>query len=60
MPPRSQNAAELARAPPDVILADGAATVGPLLQVTRTVPIVFPPPRSGRRWPRRQPGAAGW
>src|SRR5262245_65430434 len=27
---------------PDVILAHGASTVGPLLQVTRTVPIVFP------------------
>ena len=27
---------------PDVILAHGASTVGPLLQATRTVPIVFP------------------
>ena len=27
---------------PDVILATGASTVGPLLQATRTVPIVFP------------------
>jgi putative ABC transport system substrate-binding protein len=27
---------------PDVILAHGGSTVGPLLQVTRTVPIVFP------------------
>ena len=27
---------------PDVILAHGAPTVGPLLQATRTVPIVFP------------------
>ena len=27
---------------PDVILAPGGATVGPLLQATRTVPIVFP------------------
>ena len=27
---------------PDVILAHGSSTVGPLLQVTRTVPIVFP------------------
>ena len=26
---------------PDVILANGASTVGPLLQATRTVPIVF-------------------
>ena len=27
---------------PDVILAHGTSTVGPLLQATRTVPIVFP------------------
>ena len=27
---------------PDVILAAGTSTVGPLLQATRTVPIVFP------------------
>src|SRR5262249_23641043 len=27
---------------PDVILAHGSSTVGPLLQATRTVPIVFP------------------
>src|SRR4029079_7442558 len=33
--------AELAALAPDVILAHGAATVGPLLQATRTVPIVF-------------------
>src|SRR5262249_55509007 len=35
------HAAELAALAPDVILAPGASTVGPLLQVTRTVPIVF-------------------
>ena len=34
-------AAELVALAPDVILATGSATVGPLLQVTRTVPIVF-------------------
>jgi putative ABC transport system substrate-binding protein len=34
-------AAELVALAPDVILSTGAATVGPLLQVTRTVPIVF-------------------
>jgi len=34
-------AAELVALAPDVILATGAATVGPLLQVTRAVPIVF-------------------
>jgi putative ABC transport system substrate-binding protein len=34
-------AAELAVVAPDLILASGSAAVGPLLQVTRTVPIVF-------------------
>src|SRR5262245_54982332 len=34
-------AAELVALAPDVILAVGAAAVGPLRQVTRTVPIVF-------------------
>jgi putative tryptophan/tyrosine transport system substrate-binding protein len=37
-----RHAAELAALAPDVILAMGASTVGPLLQVTRAVPIVFP------------------
>ena len=37
-----KDAAELAALAPDVILAHGAATVRPLLQATRTVPIVFP------------------
>ena len=37
-----KHAAELAALTPDVILAHGASTVGPLLQATRTVPIVFP------------------
>src|SRR6516225_9708266 len=37
-----RHAAELASLVPDVILAHGASTVGPLLQSTRTVPIVFP------------------
>ena len=35
-------AMELAAIAPDVILAHATPTVGPLLQVTRTVPIVFP------------------
>ena len=35
-------AAELVALAPDVILAHGASTVGPLLQATRTVPIVSP------------------
>ena len=34
-------AAELVALAPDVILATGGAAVGPLLQATRTVPIVF-------------------
>jgi putative ABC transport system substrate-binding protein len=34
-------AAELVALAPDVILASGGAAMGPLLQVTRTVPIVF-------------------
>jgi putative tryptophan/tyrosine transport system substrate-binding protein len=37
-----RHAAELAALAPDVILANGASAVGPLLQATRTVPIVFP------------------
>jgi putative ABC transport system substrate-binding protein len=36
------HAAELVALAPDVILAHGSATVRPLAQATRTVPIVFP------------------
>jgi putative ABC transport system substrate-binding protein len=36
-----RHAAELVALAPDVILANGASIVGPLLQTTRTVPIVF-------------------
>ena len=36
-----RQAAELVALAPDVIFARGASTVGPLLQVTRTVPVVF-------------------
>lgn len=36
-----QYAAELVALSPDVILASGGSVVGPLLQATRTVPIVF-------------------
>ena len=36
-----KQAAELVALAPDVILASGGESVGPLLQVTRTVPIVF-------------------
>jgi putative ABC transport system substrate-binding protein len=37
-----RHAVELAALAPDVILAHGASTVGPLLEATRAVPIVFP------------------
>ena len=37
-----RHAAELAALAPDVILAFGTSTVGPVLQATRTVPVVFP------------------
>jgi putative ABC transport system substrate-binding protein len=37
-----RHAAELAALAPDVILAHAATTVGPLLQATRTIPVVFP------------------
>jgi putative tryptophan/tyrosine transport system substrate-binding protein len=39
---KRKQAEELAALAPDVIVAPGASTVGPLLQATRTVPIVFP------------------
>ena len=37
-----RHAAELAALAPDVILAHGGSTVGPMLQATRALPIVFP------------------
>jgi putative ABC transport system substrate-binding protein len=37
-----RQAAELVALTPDVILAHGASTLGPLLQATHTVPVVFP------------------
>jgi hypothetical protein len=37
-----KHAAELVALAPDVILATGTSTVGPLLRLTRTAPIVFP------------------
>jgi len=37
-----KHAAELVALAPDVILATGISTLGPLLRLTRTVPIVFP------------------
>jgi putative tryptophan/tyrosine transport system substrate-binding protein len=37
-----KDAAELVALAPDLILATGSATVGALLQATRTIPVVFP------------------
>jgi putative ABC transport system substrate-binding protein len=37
-----RHAAELVELAPDVILAHGASTIGPLLQATRIIPVVFP------------------
>jgi putative ABC transport system substrate-binding protein len=37
-----KHVAQLVTLAPDVIVAHGASTVGPLLQATRTIPIVFP------------------
>ena len=37
-----RHAADLAALAPDVILAHGASTIGPMLDATRIVPIVFP------------------
>jgi putative tryptophan/tyrosine transport system substrate-binding protein len=37
-----KSAAELVALKPDVILAHGGSTVGPLQQATHTIPIVFP------------------
>jgi putative tryptophan/tyrosine transport system substrate-binding protein len=36
-----KHAADLAALAPDVIVANGSVTLGPLLEVTHTVPIVF-------------------
>ena len=36
-----KNAADLIALAPDVVLANGSASMGPLLQLTRTVPIAF-------------------
>jgi len=38
----SKHAVELAALAPDVIVAAGTLTVGPVLQATRTIPVVFP------------------
>jgi putative tryptophan/tyrosine transport system substrate-binding protein len=52
-----RHAAELAALAPDVLVAaTGSATVAPLLQATRTLPIVRDCHRPGRRLFRREPG----
>jgi putative tryptophan/tyrosine transport system substrate-binding protein len=51
-------AAELVALAPDVVLASGGTTLGPLRQVSRTIPTVWCR-RSGRRRLCREPGAAG-
>ena len=57
---RSRHAAELAALAPDVIMTVGSATIGPMLQATRTIPVVFvnvaDPVGAGFR---RKPRAAG-
>jgi putative ABC transport system substrate-binding protein len=52
-------AAELVALAPDVILANTSGAVAPLVQTTRTVPIVYDSRRSGWRWFCRQPATAG-
>jgi putative ABC transport system substrate-binding protein len=37
-----RHAAELVRVAPDIIMAAGTSTVGPVLELTRTIPVVFP------------------
>ena len=55
-----KHAAEMAALAPDIILAHGTSTVGPLLQVTRTVPVVFPVAaiRSAPAWSKAWLGRA--
>src|SRR3954454_18671184 len=38
---RSRHAAEITALAPDVIMTVGSATVAPILQATRTIPVVF-------------------
>ena len=55
-----QHAAELVALAPEVILASGSATTGPLLQVPpHSADRVRDRPRSRRRWIRRELGSAG-
>src|SRR5262245_10441378 len=58
-----RNATELVALAPDVILSTGDSTVPPLLQATRTVPIVFPvandPIGAGHSRPARSRASVG-
>src|SRR5260370_17216666 len=45
----SRHAAELVALAPDVILAHGLTAIRPLLQASRTIPIVFPTPTAPSR-----------
>ena len=54
-----RQAEQLIALAPDVIVTSGDATVAPLLQSARTVPIVFNNVTDPWRWLRRKPGAAG-
>ena len=57
-------ATELVALAPDVLLAHGTSTIGPLLQTTRVVPIVFPvlpdPVAAGFVDSLSRPGATYW
>ena len=52
-------AEELVALDPDVVLVSGASALAPLLQTTRTVPIVFVAVADPRRGVRGEHGAAG-
>ena len=54
-----RHAADVIALGPDVCLGKWHDGLGPLLEATRTIPIVFGSCRPGRRRLRRKPGAAG-
>ena len=54
-----KNAAEMVALAPDVILATGGVSVGPSLQMSRTLPIVFVQV-TDPVGACREPGSAGW
>ena len=54
-----KHAAELLALEPDVIVTNGTSTIGPVLQTTRTVPVVLRERhRPGRQWLCGKPGTA--